>query len=565
MKVALVGNPNVGKTALINALTGGNFTVGNFPGVTVEKKEGKAKIDGKEVIFVDLPGIYSLQPKSIDEKVARDFLVNNKPDLIVNVVNASNLERNLYLTLELTDFEIPMIVVLNMVDIAKNRGIKIKSEKLSEILGVPVIETIASKGIGIDRLKEEILKGGRVPKKLGETFEEKVKIAEEIANKVIEEFESKITVSELLDDVFMDKHLGIPIFLSLMWMVFVFTYNVAQPIVDLLNFTFSMLADRVSSYGGIIFDLIGNGVLKGVGSVLVFLPNIAFLFISLSILELSGYMPRAVYLMDSIMSKFGLNGRAIIPLIMGFGCNVPAVMATRSIEDDKIRLTTALVTPFIPCNARLLIFVLFVGALFRSGSAVIMGLYLFGLVVALISALLFRKTLFKGEAEYILELPPYILPNVRDVLLLTWSRVKHFLEKAGTVIVVMAIFIWFITSYPSGNIEESFAGTIGRAIQPLFAPMGWDYRLVLALVMGFVAKEVVVETIGLMNINVGALGTFKALAFMVFTLLYVPCFATIAAIRGEAGFKWAVFSILYSFIVAYVFAFLITEVGLWLA
>ncbi len=565
MKVALVGNPNVGKTALINALTGGNFTVGNFPGVTVEKKEGKAKIDGKEVIFVDLPGIYSLQPKSIDEKVARDFLVKEKPDLIVNVLNASNLERNLYLTLELTDFGVPMIVVLNMVDIARNRGIRIKSEKLSEILGVPVIETVASKGVGIDRLKEEILKGGKVPKKLGNTFEEKVKIAEEIANKVIEKFESKVTVCELLDEVFMDKHLGIPIFLSLMWMVFVFTYNVAQPIVDLLDFTFSVLADRVSSYGGVVFDLLGNGVISGVGSVLVFLPNIAFLFIALSILELSGYMPRAVYLMDSIMSKFGLNGRAIIPLIMGFGCNVPAVMATRSIEDDKIRLTTVLITPFISCSARLPIYVLFVSALFRNGSAVIMGLYIFGLAVALISALIFRKTLFRGEAEYILELPPYILPNVKDVLLLTWNRVKHFLEKAGTVIVAMAVIIWFITSYPSKNIEESFAGTIGKAVQPLFAPMGWDYGLVLALIMGFVAKEVVVETIGLMNIDVSHLDTFKALAFMVFTLLYVPCLATISAIRGEAGFKWAVFSVVYSFTVAYIFAFLITEVGYWLA
>ncbi|ADB57223.1 ferrous iron transport protein B [Archaeoglobus profundus] len=565
MKVALVGNPNVGKTALINALTGGNFTVGNFPGVTVEKKEGKARIDGKEVIFIDLPGIYSLQPRSIDEKVARDFLVKERPDLILNVVNASNLERNLYLTLELTDFGIPMIVVLNMVDIAKNRGIRIRSDKLSEILGVPVVETVASKGIGIDRLKEEIIKGGKVPKRLGRTFEEKVKIAEEIANKVIERFESKVIISELLDEAFMDKHLGIPIFLSLMWMVFVFTYNVAQPIVDLLDAFFSALADLISSYDGILFDLLGNGVISGVGSVLVFLPNIAFLFISLSILELSGYMPRAVYLVDSIMSKFGLNGRSIIPLIMGFGCNVPAVMATRSIEDDRIRLTTVLVSPFMSCSARLPIYVLFVSALFRNGSAVIMSLYLFGLAVALISAFLFRKTIFKGEAEYILELPPYILPNVRDIVLLTWNRVKHFLEKAGTVIVVMAVFIWFITSYPSENIEESFAGIIGKAIHPLFAPMGWDYKLVLALIMGFVAKEVVVETIGLMNVDVSLLSTYQALAFMVFTLLYVPCFATIAAIRSEAGFKWAIFSILYSFIVAYIFALLITEVGTWLA
>jgi ferrous iron transport protein B len=566
VKVALVGNPNVGKTALINALTKGNFTVGNFPGVTVEKKEGKAKINGKEVVFVDLPGIYSLQPRSIDEKIARDFLIKDRPDLILNVINATNLERNLYLTLELTDFGIPMIIVLNMVDAAKKRGFEIDKDRLSEVLGVPVVETVANKGIGIDELKREILKGGARPKRLGKNFKEKVKIAEKIARDVVKVVERRVNLSELLDEVFMDKHLGIPIFLSLMWMVFVFTYDVAQPIVDLLDETFSYVSEIISSKNGLIYSLIGEGVVSGVGSVLTFLPNIAFLFIALSILELSGYMPRGVYLMDGIMSRFGLSGRSIVPLIMGFGCNVPAVMATRSIEDEKIRLATILVTPFMSCSARLPIYVLFIGAFFpKSGSVVMMSMYLLGIVVAFVSALVFRKTVLKGEAEYVMELPQYMIPNVREVLMLTWNRVKHFLEKAGTVILIMSIVLWYIMRFPSSEIENSYAGMIGNAIQPFFSPIGWDYRIVLALIMGFVAKEVVVETIGMMNVDISTILTsYQALAFMIFTLLYIPCFATLAAIKAEAGTKWTIFSVIYSFTIAYLLAFVVKEVGSWL-
>ena len=559
MRVALVGNPNVGKTTLINALTGGNFIVGNFPGVTVEKKEGKAIINGKEVIFVDLPGIYSLQVRSLDEKVARDYLIKEKPDLVVNVLNATCLERNLYLTLELTDFGIPMIVVLNMVDEAEKLGISIDADKLSQILGVPVVKTVANKGIGIDELKREILKGGAKPKKLGDSFEEKVKIAENIAKEVIEIVKVKADFNEALDEVFMDKHLGIPIFLSLMWMVFVFTYSVAQPIVDLLDGIFSDLSNLFSAKDGWFYSLIGDGIISGVGSVLVFLPNITFLFIALAVLELSGYMPRAVYLMDSLMSKFGLNGRAIIPLIMGFGCNVPAVLATRSIEDDKVRIATALVNPFMSCSARLPIYVLFVGVFFpKNGSVVIMSLYIIGVVVALLSALLFRKVLLKGEAEYIIELPPYRLPNPKELWILTWSRVRHFLEKAGTVILAMSVVLWFITHYPSGDIRYSVAGMIGRALQPLFTPMGWSWELVLALIMGFVAKEVVVETISILGVNLSeVMSPIQALSFMLFTLLYMPCFATLAVIKSEIGWKWAIFAVLYSFTVAYLIALIV--------
>ncbi len=566
MKVALVGNPNVGKTALINSLTKGNFVIGNFPGVTVEKKEGKAKINSKEVIFVDLPGIYSFQTKSIDEKIAKDYLLEESPDLIINVINTNSLERNLYLTLELTDFGIPMILVLNMIDEAEKMGIEVDAEKLGEILNVPVVKTIASKGVGIEEIKKEILKGGRIPRKLGKNFEEKVKIAEEITKEVLRISKHKKDFNEMLDEVFMDKHLGIPIFISLMWMMFVFTYNVAKPFVDLLDTTFSTIANFISQNDGWFFHLLGNGVIGGVGSVLVFIPNIAFLFIVLSILELSGYMPRAVYLMDSFMSRFGLNGRSIIPLIMGFGCNVPAVLSTRSIEDNKVRIATILVNPFMSCSARLPIYVLFVSAFFpKIGSVVMMSLYIVGVVIALLSAFIFRKILLKGEAEFIIELPPYRMPNLRDVWILTWNRTKHFLEKAGTVILLMSIVLWFITNYPTNEIERSFAGLIGLYLQPIFSPMHWDFRLVLALVMGFIAKEVVVETIGIMGLNLNAImNQAQALGFMIFTLLYLPCFATIAAIKSEAGLKWAVFSVIYSFFIAYFLAYLIVEVGNWL-
>ncbi len=557
MKIAMVGNPNVGKTALLNALTGGKFEVGNFPGTTVEIKEGRAKIDGKDVLFVDLPGIYSLEAHSLDEKVARNYLLKNRPDLILNVVNASNLERNLYLTLQLAKFGIPMILVLNMVDEAERRGIRIDAEKLSKTLGVPVVRTVAVKGVGIEELKREILKGGRVPKVHAKDF---VKTAERIANDVVRVERKGVDLTDVLDEVFMDEHLGIPIFIALMWMMFTFTFTVASPITDLIGGLFSNLADFISSFGGVAFSLIGKGIIKGVGSVLVFVPNIVFLFVFLALLELSGYMPRAVYLMDGIMSKFGLTGKSVIPLMMGFGCNVPAVMATRAIDDDRVRIATILVNPFVSCSARLPIYVLFAGIFFpKSMAVVIMGLYAFGLLVALVSAKIFRRVLLKGEAEYVIELPPYRIPNPKDIWILTWNRTKHFLQKAGTVILGMSVVIWFVTNYPG---KVSYAEMFAKSIQPLFSPMGWEWQFVLAILMGVVAKEVVVETLGILNVPIArVMDPPQALAFMVFTLLYMPCIATLATIKAEAGWRWALFSVLYSFAVAYAMAFLVGVVA----
>ena len=568
MKVAMVGNPNVGKTALLNALTGGDFAVGNFPGTTVEKKIGRCKINGVEVEFVDLPGIYSMQARSLDEKVARDYIVNENPDLILNVVDASNLERNLYLTLQLLEFKKPLIIVLNLIDEAKNKGIIIDSKKLEKILGVPVVETVATDGLGIDELKKKILQGGKVGVSFDiKDMEERIKIAEKIAREVTIKVRAKVDISEMLDEVFTDKYVGALIFFSFMWMVFRFTYDVASPFVNIIDVIISFVAKTISSSSdSLISSLIADGVVTGVGSVLIFVPNIAFLFIALSVLELSGYMARAVFVMDKTMERFGLTGRSVVPLIMGFGCNVPAIMATRAIEDRKVRLATIIVNPFISCSARLPIYVLFAGAFFVGfESVVIMFMYLLGVVLALVSALVLRKFIFKGEAEFIMEFPSYRIPKIKDVWRLTWSRTKHFLQKAGTVIFVMSIVIWYLTRFPGGNIHQSYAGMLGKMIQPVFAPMGWGWELSLALIMGFVAKEVVVETLGIVLGNpmkiASLLSPNQALGFMVFTLLYMPCLATLAAIRAEAGWKWMMFAVLYGLAVAYVMAYVFTLLG----
>lgn len=562
----MVGNPNVGKTTLLNALTGGKFTVANFPGVTVEKKEGKTIINGKEIVFVDLPGIYGFETENLDEVITRDYILKERPDLILNVVSMLNLERNLYLTLQLTEFRIPMIVALNMSDEAEKKGFEIDAERLEKILGVPVIKTSAVKGDGIERLKEEILRGGKVPNIFRGNLQKKIDVASKIADEVtISKTLSKL--DEVFDEVFMDRHLGIPIFLSIMWMLFVFTYTIAEPLTSFLSDSFDTLASHVSENGGWFFSMVGDGIISGVGGVLSFVPNIAFLFLALSILELSGYMPRAVYLVDNLMSRFGLNGRSIIPLIMGFGCNVPAVLAARSIEDEKVRITTILINPFMSCSARLPIYVLFAGTFFPDiGSTVIMSLYLVGVTIALVSALFLRKSLLRGESEFIMEMPPYMVPNLKDVWMMTWVRTKHFIVKAGTVILLMSIVVWYITSYPGGSIEKSYAAMLGKALQPLFSPMGWSWEFVLALISGFVAKEVVVATIEILNIDIaGTMSAYQSFSFMLFTLLYIPCVATIAAIRAEIGAKWTAFAVAFSFTVAYVVSFIATEVGLWLS
>jgi len=566
MKVAMIGNPNVGKTALLNALTGGNFVVGNFPGTTVEKKSGKSKINGKDIEFVDLPGIYSIQAYSPDEKIARDYILNNQPDLILNVLDASNLERNLYLTLQLLEFQKPMVIALNLIDESKRKGIEVDSKNLEEILGIPVVETIAVEGYGIDELKKRILEGGKTGNLIARSVDERLKETEKIASRVIKKKEIVDRAGDMLDEVFTDKYVGILIFFSFMWMAFRFTYDVASPLVNLIDISVSRLGE-ITSGESIVSSLVSEGIITGVGSILVFVPNIAFLFIALSVLELSGYMARAVFIMNKTMERFGLNGRAVVPLIMGFGCNVPAILATRAIEDRNTRIISILINPFISCSARLPIYILFVGVFFTGiESAVIMLMYLLGVLLALISALVLKKFVFKGETHFIMEFPPYRIPRLKDVWILTWTRVKHFLQKAGTVIFAMSIIIWYLTNFPEAGIQNSYAGMLGKAIQPIFAPMGWGWELSIALIMGFVAKEVVVETLSIVLGDsaaiAGIMSPAQALGFMVFTLLYTPCLATLAAIRAEtSSWKWTGFAIVYGIAIAYTASLLITLIG----
>ena len=561
MRVALVGNPNVGKTTLLNRLTEGTFEVGNYPGTTVEVKRGIAEIEGVTVEFVDLPGIYGLSAQSKDEKIVVDFLEREKPDLAVVVANASAVERGIYLSLLLKNHGIPQIFVLNMVDEAQKKGIVIDAKALEKALGVPVVETVAVKGMGVDDLKKTILSGGSTPRVvLGSDL---IKLSEKIADSVRcsrQDYEDDIS------DVLIDRWVGIPIFMAVMWMLFSFTFDVSAPIVTAMDIAFSELSEMVASGGSLLASLLGEGIIAGVGSVLVFLPNIAFLFIGVAFLELSGYLPRAVLLLDRVMERFGLAGRSIVPLILGFGCTVPAILATRSIEDDTSRKITILVSPFISCSARLPIYVLLASTFFPESESVVISLiYLMGASVALIAALILRKTVFGGAPEYIMEMPPLRLPKFGDLVMMTWNRTKHFLVKAGTVIVVMAVIIWYLTNFPSPNPADSFAGHIGRIISPLFHPFGWTWEASVAILMGFVAKEVVVETLGILG--GGDIGhmftTSQALSFMVFTLLYTPCMATLAAIRAEAGWKYLIASAILSTVVAYVisyFVFLLAEV-----
>jgi len=564
-RIAMVGNPNVGKTALLNALTGGKFEIGNFPGTTVEKKEGKTVLNNIRAHFIDLPGIYSLQAYTIDEKIARDYLVKEKPDIVLNVIDASNLERNLYLTLQLCELRIPMIIALNMMDEAKKKGYKIDSRKLEQILGVPVVETVAIEKKGVEELKKKLFhaKVSHLRIEGKDLIRERLKAASRVASEVLERKEVAFSLDDLLDEVFTDRILGIPIFLALMWMVFRFTYDVATPLVSLVDMAFSILSDAVEASGIPFSDLIANGIITGVGSVLVFVPNISFLFIALAVLELSGYMTRAVFVLNKIMMRFGLTGRAVIPLIIGFGCNVPAVMATRGIEDNNVRLATIIVNPFMSCSARLPIYVLFAGAFFTGNeSLVIMFLYLFGILIALFSAFLIRKTILPGEASFIIEVPPYRIPKIKSIFDLTWIRVKHFLLKAGSIILAMSVVVWYITTYPGGSIESSYAAMLGKFLQPVFSPMGWKWELVFALVTGFVAKEVVVETLGILLGDLSKLSSLatvpQALGFLVFSLFYIPCLATLAVIGSETGsWKWTAFAVIYGFVVAYIFSFVL--------
>ena len=630
MIFALVGNQNCGKTTLFNALTGSNQHVGNFPGVTVDQKMGEIT-DEKGCAVVDLPGIYSLRPYTQEEIVSRDFILNQKPDGMINIVDATNIERNLYLTLQLLELRIPMVLALNMMDEVRSNGGSIDVQKMSAALGIPVIPITAAKGEGVSELVDQaiavarsktlpkvtdfcaddsavhrcihavthliadhadrigvparfcatkLIEGGddladrlaldRNERELLEhcivqmeseagldrnaaladmryTFIESV-----VASSVVKCHESREHARSMRIDRFLTgRYTALPAFLAVMLLIFYLTFHViGQRLSDWLAVGIGALTAAVdhalTAYGinPVVHSLIIDGIFTGVGSVLVFLPIIVTLFFFLSILEDTGYMARVAFVMDKPLRKIGLSGRSIVPMLIGFGCSVPAIMATRTVSSDRDRKMTILLTPYMSCSAKISIYAFFTAAFFpRYRALVMIGLYVLGILIGIAAALIMNKTAFRGKpVPFVMELPNYRLPSVKSVALLLWEKAKDFLQRAFTVIFLATIVIWFLQSFDTrlnvvSDSADSLLALIGQVLAPLFAPLGFgDWRCATSLISGFIAKESVVSTLEVLlggNAISGLFTTRSALSFLVFTLLYTPCVAAVATIRRE--------------------------------
>lgn len=636
MIFALVGNQNCGKTTLFNALTGSNQHVGNFPGVTVDQKEGEIKYS-KGNFVVDLPGIYSIRPYSTEEIVTRDFVLNEKPDGIINIVDATNIERNLYLTLQLLELQIPIIIALNMMDEVRNNGGSVDIDKISELLGVPVIPVSAAKNEGISDVADMITQTAKnriLPKILDfcpdgavhrcihavsyiiedhaknigvsprfcatkliegdQSFVEKLSLSQNetetldhqilemetdtgldknaavadmrynfIENvcaqtvvKCHESKEHKRSVS--IDRVLTGKYTAIPMFILIMASVFLLTFNViGSSLSDLLSLgidALTNLCDKgLTAYGinPVVHSLIIDGIFAGVGSVLSFLPIIVVLFFFLSILEDTGYMARVAFVMDKLLRKIGLSGKSFVPMLIGFGCSVPAIMSTRTLSSERDRKMTIMLTPYMSCSAKIPIYAVFSAAFFKGKEALVMtGLYFSGIIVGIIMALIFKSTLFRGNPiPFVMELPNYRLPSAKSVGLLMWEKARDFLTKAFTVIFAASIAIWFLQTFDTrlnvvSDSSQSLLADIGQIIAPIFKPAGFnDWRIATSLITGFTAKEAVVSTMSvLLGVGTdqlaGALtslfpSTLSAVSFLLFTLLYTPCVAAVATIKRE--------------------------------
>lgn len=579
---ALLGNPNVGKTTLFNLLTGSNQHVGNWPGVTVEKKEGYL---GKNVKIVDLPGIYAMDTYSNEEIVSKDFLKNGNVDLIINIVDASNLNRNLYLTMQLKEFNKPIVLILNMIDSAGAKGIKIDYAKLSKNLGVTVLPIIASKGKGIDELKA-LLSGSdffKQPIENNYQFRDEKEtynyIEQVLTDCITYTKKNSKNKTEKIDEILINKFLAYPIFILILFFIFQFTFSwVGQPLADILDVGVSdylvpQLEILLGNSSPWFKSLLLDGIVGGVGSVIVFLPVILALFLCISFLEDSGYMARVAFIMDKIIRKMGLSGKAFIPLIMGFGCSVPGVMSARTLESEKDRKLTALLVPLMSCNARLPVYLIFAGAFFKGHEAlVVSSLYALGIIIAFIIGILFKNTIFKKDDEpFIIELPEYKVPEFKSLMIHTWEKGKGFLKKAGTIIFSISIIVWLLSNFNfSGmtDINSSFMSYIGRAISPLFKPLGFaSWQSSVALLAGIMAKEVVVGTMGviyggdLAQILPTVFTPLSAYSFLVFVLLYTPCVSLIAAMKKEYGSKMALFSVTYQLVLAWIVSFLVFNVG----
>ena len=672
LSIALAGNPNCGKTTLFNEITGSKQHVGNWPGVTVEKKEGKYKKD-KAMTIVDLPGIYSLSPYSAEEIVARNYIVEEKPDVLINIIDGTNIERNMYLTLQILETGIPTVVALNMMDEVESRGTKIDIDKISKALGVKVVPIVARNGKNIDILMDEVKKVSKEKNKelniyskdvedfladilsqindnnkgnenvnarwrsiklLEEDPIESEKLSSDMKNKIepiVSKANAKLngdaegeiadqrykfisnvvsksvkrqvqkdgtrieTTSDKIDKVLTNRIIAIPAFLVIMYGLFKITFGEGplgigvwlQTIVGdfwdgpLTETILTSIENMGASEWAL--SLVGDGILAGLGGVISFLPQILVLFLLMSILEDSGYMARVAFVMDKLFRRFGLSGKSFIPLLMGFGCSVPAVMASRTLENERDRKITIAITPFMSCGAKLPIYLMFAATLFAGSNqtVVVYSIYMLGLVVAVISALILSKFVFKGEASnFIMELPQYRIPTLRSVLIHAWEKVKGFVIKAGTIILGSTILIWFLSNFNLGGMcemEDSILATIGRSIQWIFAPLGFgNWKASVAVVTGWIAKENIVSTFGVLYgasdaiaeaamegsaaIPGVAAAFTKAAAFsyMAFNLLCMPCFAAVGAIKKEMGnWKDTLKTIGFQMLTAWIVAFIV--------
>ena len=622
IRIALVGQPNVGKSMLINSISNSRLKVGNFSGVTVEKKEVIFKYKDYNIKIIDLPGSYSLENYSLEEKVVKNFLNQNEYDIILNVIDSTNLQRNLLLTSELLDLNKKMVIALNMSDEAKKENILINNEKLSSLLNTPCIKTSATKKDGITELLEQIIKTFEEDKTtFKHSFTTHILNHDEILAKrfnfiknliqqcvKIEEIKEK-TTTEKIDSILMNKFIGLPIFLFLMWGLFQLTFTLGEIPMDYIDTFFSSFIDVTKNIVGDnqLSSLLGDGVIAGVSAVVMFLPNILILFLGISLLEGTGYMSRVAFLLDGTFHKFGLHGKSFIPLVTGFGCSVPAYMAARTLKNERDKLLTLFIIGFMSCGARLPIYVLFVGAFFGSNNAgnVLFVIYISGAILGLFAAKFLRAVVFKGKDEpFVMEMPKYRLPSLKLVYKEITNKAFMYLKKAGTFILAASILIWFMSNYPKYpniedeinqkielaindevkkelqnelalyNLENSYLGKLGKFSEPFFAPLGFDWKMAVALEAGLAAKEVVVSTLSILyglgesenpdeptttlvekiktNIPFEA-----AISFIVFVMIYLPCLAASMVFTKEAGgWKYLVYLFIFTTTTAWIMSFI---------
>lgn len=705
ISIALSGNPNSGKTTIFNNLTGLRQHVGNYPGVTVEKKTGVINYKEYKINVVDLPGTYSLTAYSTEQIVARNFIIDQKPDVVVDIVDSSNLERNLYLAVQLLELKVPLVLVFNMADIARKSGRKIDIELLSELFGAPIVETVGRSGMGNKEVLEAAIdvlnrkKRKKVEIKYGEEIENEIvriksvlrrekipefkfdtrwaivklleqdnevidtikkasglkyqKLEEEIANSIkhitsilrntpeviiaearygfisgalLESYKEvdtvKLDVSGKVDRILTNRILGIPIFALIMWLMFQFVFTLGKYPMNWIDIGFEKLGALIANVmpEGLISSLLVDGIIGGVGGVIIFTPNIMLLFFSIAVLEDSGYMARAAFVMDRIMHKIGLHGKSFIPLIIGFGCTVPAYMGSRILENKKDRLVTMHINTFMSCGARLPVYILFAGAFFPAAAGnVIFSIYIIGVLMAIIMAKVLRATRFKGMSDpFVMELPPYRIPTLKGILIHTWERTWMYVKKAGTVILAISVLMWILFTFPligdnystdyevqiseieqsyqsgvitQGELDEkvaaiegrmagerlgySAAGRIGHFLEPVFKLIGFDWKMTVATISGIAAKEVIVSTMGTLYSIEEADGQSDTLKtalsknypplvgynFMLFTLLYFPCLTAMVIFRREAGTKEMLFQVGYTLLLAWVVSFLVYQIG----